>query len=168
MSNRAVLVSELVDAVRGAVAQDVAREGPAPGSGLVVTEVELEIKATLRAGTDGRAQWYALSAGAQVSREQVQVFRLAWVRTAEVRLHESTEVRYQLITGLDALYIGLSEWTAAGPLPFRPRDAELRLQLAVLESGELRLAGVGAQTAQGHTHLVTLKLGPRPETQLQG
>ena len=68
MSNRAVLVSELVNAVRGAVAQDVAREGSGPGSGLVVTEVELEIRATLRTGADGRAQWYALSAGAQVSR----------------------------------------------------------------------------------------------------
>lgn len=163
MSNRAVLVSELVNAVRGAVAQDVAREGRAPDSGLVVTEVELEIRATLRTGADGRAQWYALSAGAQVSREQVQTFRLAWVRTAEVRLRESTEVQYQLITGLDALYIGLNEWTAAGPLPFRPRDAELCLHLVVLESGELRLAGVGTQAAQGQTHLVTLKLGPRPE-----
>lgn len=165
MSNRAVLVSELVNAVRGAVAQDVAREGDGPDAapGLVVTEVELEIKATLRAGADGRAQWYALTVGAQVSREQVQVFRLAWVRAAEVRLRESAEVQYQLITGLDALYIGLSEWTAAGSLPFRPRDAELCLHLVVLESGELRLAGVGTQAAQGQTHLVTLKLGPRPD-----
>lgn len=161
MTTRAVLVSELVDAVRGAVAQDVEREGSRPG--LVVTEVELEVKATLRSGADGRAQWYALTAGAQVSREQVQTFRLAWVRTAEVRLRETAEVRYQLITGLDALYIGLREWTAAGALPFRPRDAELCLQLVVSESGELRLAGVGVQAAQGQTHLVILKLGPRPD-----
>lgn len=165
MSTRAVLVSELVQAVRGAVAQDVAREGgdSGPSSDLVVTEVELEIKATLRTGADGQAQWYALSAGAQVSREQVQVFRLAWVRTAEIRLQERAEVQYQLITGLDALYIGLREWTAAGPLPFRPRDAELCLHLLVLESGELRLAGVGGRAAQGQTHVVHLKLGPRPQ-----
>ena len=164
MSNRAVLVSELVNAVRGAVAQDVAREGSGPGSGLVVTEVELEIRATLRAGTDGRAQWYALSAGAQVSRGQVQVFRLAWVRTAEVRLRESTEVQYQLITGLDALYIGLREWTAAGDLPFAPRDAELCLNLVVEDSGELRLAGVGVRAERGQTHRVRLVLGPPPRT----
>ncbi|MFC5847385.1 trypco2 family protein [Deinococcus petrolearius] len=161
MSNRAVLVSELVQAVRGAVAQDVARGGGDPG--LVVTEVELEVKATLRAGADGRAQWYALSAGARVAREEVQTFRLAWVRTAEVRLRESTEVQYQLITGLDALYIGLGEWTAAGPLPFRPRDARLCLHLVALESGELRLAGMGTRAAREHTHLVTLTLGPRPD-----
>lgn len=157
MSNRAVLVSELVNAVRGAVAQDTARGG---GPGLHVTEIELEIRATLRYGAGGQAQWYALSAGAQVAQSQVQTFRLAWVREAGPAVRESSDLGYQVITGLDALYTGLSEWTAAGPLPFRPRDAELCLQVVVEDSGELRLAGVGLRRAQGHTHQIRLRLGP--------
>lgn len=164
MPSRAVSVLEFVTAVQASVAQDFEREDGTPNA-LVVQHIELELKTVLSQKAGGGFEWKLVTAKGEATATQTQTLSLCWERKPVLKGFApeslSTDLPYQLITGMDALRIGAAQWgQLSGKLPFRSAGGQLVFAVAVAEDGSLYIGNFGGGAGEERMHTVTLKLAP--------
>lgn len=162
MSNRAVSVLEFVSAVQKAVTADFEREGDDENA-LVVTKVDVELKTALERTTEGTVAWKVISVEGNYLNSQMQTLALSWERKKTMKglVADDQDLGYELLTGLDALRIGESEWRrVSSALPFVSTGGTLTFEVAVSAEGKLTVLKLGASTKNELTHTVKLTLAP--------